>query len=183
MPEIGRFISQDPIAGFITDPLTLNAYPYVLNNPNKYIDPSGETAVDEFAPGLGSGGGGAVDLNAIINATLQGLGIAGIASSIGYEKEKRKLNENKVNQRSEPKARTKEQTQDTGYLNPAGINVENDVPYYYNNQNPPSGNNNNNKNNKNNKNKYETIIKYGAGTSVAIVLGDAVTTFVKNTWK
>jgi hypothetical protein len=42
MPEIGRFISQDPIAGFINDPLTLNAYPYVLNNPNKYIDPSGE---------------------------------------------------------------------------------------------------------------------------------------------
>jgi hypothetical protein len=31
--------------------------------------------------------------------------------------------------------------------------------------------------------KIIKINKYGAGTSVAIVLGDAVTTFVKNTWK
>ncbi len=40
-PEIGRFISVDPLPGNITKPLTLNPYPYVLNNPMTYIDPLG----------------------------------------------------------------------------------------------------------------------------------------------
>jgi uncharacterized protein RhaS with RHS repeats len=53
MPEVGRFISQDPIAGVITNPMTMNGYNYVSNNPFKYIDPSGMT--QEY---LDSGAGG-----------------------------------------------------------------------------------------------------------------------------
>ena len=40
-PEIGRFISEDPWAGTIVEPNTQNPYPYVLNNPLKYVDPMG----------------------------------------------------------------------------------------------------------------------------------------------
>jgi len=41
MPETGRFISEDPWPGDVTIPQTLNPYPYVLNNPLKYVDPLG----------------------------------------------------------------------------------------------------------------------------------------------
>jgi len=41
MPEIGRFISEDPWPGTIAEPTTMNPYPYVKNNPLRYIDPTG----------------------------------------------------------------------------------------------------------------------------------------------
>ncbi|MTI86299.1 MAG: RHS repeat-associated core domain-containing protein [Firmicutes bacterium] len=41
LPDTGRFISQDPWAGDLAQPGTLNPYPYVLNNPLKYVDPLG----------------------------------------------------------------------------------------------------------------------------------------------
>jgi RHS repeat-associated protein len=40
-PSIGRFINEDTYEGDITNPLSLNLYIYVLNNPLRYIDPSG----------------------------------------------------------------------------------------------------------------------------------------------
>ncbi len=40
-PGIGRFISQDAYEGELNNPLSLNLYTYVVNNPLKYIDPSG----------------------------------------------------------------------------------------------------------------------------------------------
>jgi RHS repeat-associated protein len=40
-PEIGRFISRDPVRGRKITPQTLNPYSYCLNNPLKYIDPDG----------------------------------------------------------------------------------------------------------------------------------------------
>jgi len=43
-PEIGRFISRDPFAGFDTAPQSLNRYTYVQNNPVRYADPSGRVA-------------------------------------------------------------------------------------------------------------------------------------------
>ncbi len=42
---IGRFLSQDPYLGDITNPQSLNRYSYVLNNPLKYTDPTGKMAV------------------------------------------------------------------------------------------------------------------------------------------
>ena len=40
-PEIGRFISPDPIVQSYANPQSFNRYSYVLNNPLKYTDPTG----------------------------------------------------------------------------------------------------------------------------------------------
>lgn len=40
-PEIGRFISADPLLGDPKNPAGLNRYSYVLNNPYRYTDPTG----------------------------------------------------------------------------------------------------------------------------------------------
>ncbi len=39
--EVGRFVSIDPWFGDLSDPQSLNKYAYVLNNPLKYVDPTG----------------------------------------------------------------------------------------------------------------------------------------------
>ncbi|WP_010503351.1 polymorphic toxin-type HINT domain-containing protein [Paenibacillus elgii] len=40
-PSVGRFMSQDTYEGDINNPLSLNLYTYVHNNPLRYTDPSG----------------------------------------------------------------------------------------------------------------------------------------------
>ena len=40
-PVLGRFVSPDPVDPDPEDPQTLNRYAYVLNNPLRYIDPTG----------------------------------------------------------------------------------------------------------------------------------------------
>ncbi len=40
-PTTGRFISKDSNEGSIVNPLSLNLYTYCVNNPTKYVDPSG----------------------------------------------------------------------------------------------------------------------------------------------
>ena len=40
-PEIGRFISPDTIISNPANPQSLNRYSYCLNNPLKYVDPTG----------------------------------------------------------------------------------------------------------------------------------------------
>lgn len=40
-PALGRFISADPIVPNPANPQALNRYSYVLNNPLRYIDPTG----------------------------------------------------------------------------------------------------------------------------------------------
>nr|WP_269800210.1 RHS repeat-associated core domain-containing protein [Paenibacillus phocaensis] len=40
-PNAGRFVSKDPYEGSIDNPLSLNRYSYVANNPLIYVDPSG----------------------------------------------------------------------------------------------------------------------------------------------
>ena len=39
--DSGRFTQPDPISGSLGNPQSLNKYVYVLNNPNKFVDPSG----------------------------------------------------------------------------------------------------------------------------------------------
>lgn len=51
-PEQGRFITQDPFPGFMTQPSTLNPYAYALNDPATLTDPSGENPF-LIAAGLG----------------------------------------------------------------------------------------------------------------------------------
>jgi insecticidal toxin complex protein TccC len=43
-PELGRFVSRDPI-GIVDD---VNLYVYVGNNPLKFVDPTGLKAKDLF---------------------------------------------------------------------------------------------------------------------------------------
>jgi RHS repeat-associated protein len=47
-PIIGRFISADTIVPNPANPQSLNRYSYCLNNPLKYIDPSGHSDLGDF---------------------------------------------------------------------------------------------------------------------------------------
>jgi RHS repeat-associated protein len=50
-PDIGRFITRDPLAGVSASPKTLNRYVYCGNNPLKYTDPLGlsfERDIEEY---------------------------------------------------------------------------------------------------------------------------------------
>ncbi|MFZ5596903.1 MAG: RHS repeat-associated core domain-containing protein [Bacillota bacterium] len=49
-PTVGRFISRDSYEGEITNPLSLNLYAYVENNPLIYIDPTGHFLADDWNP-------------------------------------------------------------------------------------------------------------------------------------
>ena len=44
-PVTARFIQADTYLGNLNDPLSLNLYTYCLNNPHKYVDPSGHSVV------------------------------------------------------------------------------------------------------------------------------------------
>lgn len=54
-PNTGRFINEDSYEGELNDPLSLNLYAYVKNNPLKFVDPSGHK--EEMGAGGGGGGG------------------------------------------------------------------------------------------------------------------------------
>ncbi|MEK4046824.1 RHS repeat-associated core domain-containing protein [Paenibacillus sp. FSL H8-0048] len=45
-PSMGRFLNEDTYEGQITNPLSLNLYTYVHNNPLRYSDPSGNMPKD-----------------------------------------------------------------------------------------------------------------------------------------
>jgi RHS repeat-associated protein len=55
-PSVGRFISEDTVEGQIDNPLSLNLYTYVQNNPLRYKDPTGHFMEDVFAADVGGGG-------------------------------------------------------------------------------------------------------------------------------
>ncbi len=42
-PQIGRFLTRDPLPGDLLSPQTLNSYVYCLNNPLRYVDSQGMT--------------------------------------------------------------------------------------------------------------------------------------------
>ncbi len=62
-PSVGRFINEDTYEGDITNPLSLNLYTYVHNNPLRYIDPTGHwcTSADGKWSGPGGCDGGILD--------------------------------------------------------------------------------------------------------------------------
>ncbi|MEC0108162.1 polymorphic toxin type 47 domain-containing protein [Paenibacillus taichungensis] len=51
-PGMARFIGEDTYEGELNDPLSLNLYSYVSNNPLKYVDPSGNMAEPYYAQEL-----------------------------------------------------------------------------------------------------------------------------------
>ncbi|MED1690205.1 RHS repeat-associated core domain-containing protein, partial [Brevibacillus agri] len=46
-PKMGRFVSEDTYKGQVDNPLSLNRYTYVYNNPLRYFDPTGHITVEE----------------------------------------------------------------------------------------------------------------------------------------
>ncbi|MFJ2043903.1 RHS repeat-associated core domain-containing protein [Paenibacillus taichungensis] len=50
-PNTGRFINEDTFEGELDDPLSLNLYAYVQNNPLRYVDPSGRSKFGSTAYG------------------------------------------------------------------------------------------------------------------------------------
>ena len=93
-PTIGRYISRDSYEGEITNPLSLNLYTYVENDPLSYVDPSGHSLIGavisigiSIATSIYSsskksrGSGGSI-------SSLVGLGSGGVlvcSSDWGYE--------------------------------------------------------------------------------------------------
>ncbi|MBI3244225.1 MAG: hypothetical protein HYZ49_18245 [Chloroflexi bacterium] len=60
-PRLGRFLSADTVVPDWKNPQSLNRFGYTLNNPLKYIDPTGHASVCGSAysdPECGGGGGG-----------------------------------------------------------------------------------------------------------------------------
>ncbi|MBI5756332.1 MAG: RHS repeat protein, partial [Nitrospirae bacterium] len=55
IPEMGRFITKDPLSGTDGDSQSLNRYVYALNNPVRFVDVSGFWSVDSFAGTLNWG--------------------------------------------------------------------------------------------------------------------------------
>ncbi len=53
-PSIGRFIQRDTEAGILEDPLSLNRYTYVENNPTTWVDPTGRIAWIPVLIGIGA---------------------------------------------------------------------------------------------------------------------------------
>jgi RHS repeat-associated protein len=48
-PELGRFLSPDPVAAAVYDPMSWNAYAYCLCNPTSIVDPTGRDFWKIFA--------------------------------------------------------------------------------------------------------------------------------------
>jgi len=46
-PDIGRFVSVDPVHGTLQDPMSLHRYLYARNNPVQWLDPSGLMSEDQ----------------------------------------------------------------------------------------------------------------------------------------
>src|SRR5688572_21879743 len=67
-PSTGRFTSLDPVLGAFSMPQTLNRYPYVVNNPTTYTDPTGEFVAGLLAVFLL----GAVVLPGVVCAVVMG---------------------------------------------------------------------------------------------------------------
>lgn len=82
-PSVGRFISEDTFEGDDTNPLSLNLYTYVENNPLKYVDFTGESKrpTKNTMEGLGQGSGSASAGRGASSGSMGGGGSRGGSSS------------------------------------------------------------------------------------------------------
>lgn len=60
-PGMARFIGEDTYEGELNDPLSLNLYSYVSNNPLKYVDPSGNRKTSTY-----------YEIEKMLNAAMKG---------------------------------------------------------------------------------------------------------------
>jgi RHS repeat-associated protein len=54
-PNLGRWLSPDPLGGDVTNPQSLNRYPYVMNNPTTLTDPLGLQGCPPGTTSIGTG--------------------------------------------------------------------------------------------------------------------------------
>jgi uncharacterized protein RhaS with RHS repeats len=78
-PLVGRWTQQDPVAGSISDPGTVNRYLYVGNNPVNRIDPTGLGFFQTVAVATGFGGGA----GAAVGCAVGGLASGGVGRPLG----------------------------------------------------------------------------------------------------
>jgi RHS repeat-associated protein len=87
-PSVGRFLSRDAFEGLVIQPISLNRFPYVLNNPMRFVDASGlsrdlprqvfsASPVTAFVSARGEG------LNAVIPRTSRSLTYDLLTISLG----------------------------------------------------------------------------------------------------
>ena len=81
-PTVGRFVTEDTWEGRFHQPASQNRYVYVLNNPLRYVDPTGHWDVDLICSGGGAaalaGAAPYVNPGAAIKSLAQGLYYAGV---------------------------------------------------------------------------------------------------------
>lgn len=74
-PELGRFMSPDVVVQFPLNTQSFNRYAYVLNNPLRFIDPSGFDLWGDIVGGLGDVLGGVLDVaDAIFGKPMRWVG-------------------------------------------------------------------------------------------------------------
>jgi RHS repeat-associated protein len=49
-PSVGRFLTKDPIPRFLDHSSSLTLYVYARNNPLRFLDPTGQTAIEGATP-------------------------------------------------------------------------------------------------------------------------------------
>ena len=81
-PSVGRFATEDTWEGRLHQPASQNRYVYVLNNPLRYVDPTGHWDVDLICSGGGAAAIGAAtspgDPVAAIKSLVDGLYYVGV---------------------------------------------------------------------------------------------------------
>jgi RHS repeat-associated protein len=81
-PAIGRFISPDSVVPEPGNPQSLNRYAYVMNNPMRYVDPSGNSWWESFLIGLAAGIVGGIVFAFTLNPVLAGMAGGFVAGAI-----------------------------------------------------------------------------------------------------
>ena len=96
-PDIGAFLSTDPVAGDPFQPLSLNRYNYAANDPINLSDPNGEffTLIDFALTGALSIGGRAFEVGArampvckaktFSEVVTVAMGLRGVFENLGFE--------------------------------------------------------------------------------------------------
>jgi len=79
-PELGRFLTRDPVCGSPNDPQSLNRYAYVGNNPVNLTDPTG--LLEESAGGSSTSIGDTA--NCFLDCFCGGVGSADYAACGAY---------------------------------------------------------------------------------------------------
>ncbi len=75
-PSTGRFISRDPVKGYLNDPRTQNGYDYALSNPVNLSDPSGEYPLAACAEALCKDGDCTNEIKGVANSAVNAINLA-----------------------------------------------------------------------------------------------------------